>query len=41
MAVKSGSSASETMIRWVIAVAEVLAAPPPSGTEIWSYFCQG
>ena len=29
------------MIRWVMAVAEVLSAPPPEGTEIWSYFCQG
>ena len=41
MAENSGSFFSSTMIRCVMAVADVLSAPPPDGTEIWSYFCHG
>ena len=38
---KSGSFFASTMMLCVIAVAEVLSAPPPDGTDTWSYFCQG
>ena len=37
MAVKSASSFSSTMMLCVIAVADVLSAPPPDGTDTWSY----